>query len=34
MVTLTIPVALSAGVLQISVLMDKGIAFVLSQGPD
>lgn len=33
MVTLTIPVALSAGVLQISVLMDKGIAFVLSQGP-
>ncbi len=33
MVMLTIPVALSAGVLQISVLMDKGIAFVLSQGP-
>jgi putative peptidoglycan lipid II flippase len=33
MVMMTIPVALSAGVLQISVLMDKGIAFVLSQGP-
>ena len=33
MVTMTVPVALSAGVLQISVLMDKGIAFVLSQGP-
>ncbi|HEX3357710.1 MAG TPA: lipid II flippase MurJ, partial [Tepidisphaeraceae bacterium] len=33
MVTLTIPVALSAAVLQISVLMDKGFAFLLSQGP-
>src|SRR5207237_10005154 len=31
MVALTIPVALSAGVLQISVLMDNDLAFVLSQ---
>lgn len=34
MVKLTIPVALSAGVLQVSTLLDKAIAFVLSQGPD
>jgi putative peptidoglycan lipid II flippase len=34
MVTLTIPVALSAGVLQVSVLMDKGVAFILSQRKD
>jgi putative peptidoglycan lipid II flippase len=33
MVKLTIPVALSAGVLQISTLMDKGIAFYLSRTP-
>ena len=33
MVKMTIPVAISAAVLQISVLMDKGIAFALSQGP-
>jgi putative peptidoglycan lipid II flippase len=34
MIKLTIPVALGAGVLQISVLLDRGIAFFLSQGPD
>src|SRR5688572_3314481 len=33
MIRLTIPVALGAGVLQISVLLDKGLAFVLSEGP-
>lgn len=34
MVRLTIPVALGAGVLQISTLMDKAIAFYLSRAPD
>jgi putative peptidoglycan lipid II flippase len=33
MIRLTVPVALSAGVLQISTLLDKGIAFVFSQAP-
>ncbi len=33
MLTMTIPVALGAAVLQISVLMDKAIAFFLSVGP-
>jgi putative peptidoglycan lipid II flippase len=33
MIRMTIPVALGAGVLQISVLLDKGLAFVLSEGP-
>ena len=33
MILLTVPVAMSAGVLQISVLSDKGIAFILSQRP-
>jgi putative peptidoglycan lipid II flippase len=33
MLTMTVPVALGAAVLQISVLLDKAIAFFLSQGP-
>src|SRR4051812_25259788 len=33
MIRLSIPVALGLGVLQISTLLDKGIAFVFSQGP-
>jgi putative peptidoglycan lipid II flippase len=33
MMRLTIPVALSAGVLQISTLLDKGIAFAFSEAP-
>lgn len=32
MLRMTLPVALGAGVLQISVLLDKGIAFLLAQG--
>ena len=34
MLIMSIPVALAAGVLQISVLMDKGITAILSQGMD
>jgi len=34
MLVLSIPVALGAGVLQLSVLMDKGISAVLAQNPD
>jgi putative peptidoglycan lipid II flippase len=33
MLKMSIPVALGAGVLQISVLLDKSIAFLLSEGP-
>ena len=34
MLILSIPVAMAAGVLQISVLMDKGISMILAQDPD
>jgi putative peptidoglycan lipid II flippase len=34
MIRLSIPVALGAGVLQISVLMDKGLSLMLQQGPN
>lgn len=34
MLRLTLPVALGAGVLQISVMLDKGISFLLMQGVD
>ncbi|HEX4342196.1 MAG TPA: murein biosynthesis integral membrane protein MurJ, partial [Verrucomicrobiae bacterium] len=34
MLLLSLPVALGAGVLQLSVLLDKGIAMALMQGPD
>lgn len=34
MIRLSIPVALGAGVLQISVLLDKGISLMLQQGPN
>jgi peptidoglycan biosynthesis protein MviN/MurJ (putative lipid II flippase) len=33
MLKMTVPVALGAGVLQVSVLLDKAIAFFLSVGP-
>jgi len=33
MLTLTLPVALSAGVLQVSVVLDKGISFMLARSP-
>ncbi len=34
MLKLTVPVAVGAGVLQISVMLDKGISLLLAQGPD
>ena len=34
MLKLTLPVALGAGVLQISVMLDKGISMLLAEGPD
>jgi putative peptidoglycan lipid II flippase len=34
MLKLTVPVALGAGVLQLSVMLDKGLAILLAQGPD
>jgi putative peptidoglycan lipid II flippase len=34
MLKLTVPVALGAGVLQLSVMLDKGISMLLAQGPD
>ena len=34
MLVLSVPVALGAGVLQLSVLMDKGISAILAQNPD